>query len=313
MHLLSTLQYRDFYELECLFKLSDEMKTKSSSFVAKDKVMGIITNEGSTRTRLSFEVAMKRSGGEVVSLDLSDKSSSISKGETLEDTIKIASQYVDLLVLRCSKKIEDLSSYVKIPLINAGDGNGEHPTQALLDMYTIYQYHRDKMNNLSVVLVGDLKNSRTVHSLIYLLGLCGNKTKIHLVSPVGLELPDNYYKYLNDKYIEHFSGNNLSGEIARCNPDIVYMTREQKDRNTDNDSIRSGCGRYPVLGAKEMSLLSPAAIVMHPLPRCEEIGVELDTDKRSVYFLQAKNGMYIRMALIHNIFTYNSFYTKKYS
>lgn len=314
MHLLSTLQYRDLYELECLFKLADEMK--SGGFLsAQNKVMAFVKNESSTRTRLSFEVAMKRLGGEVVVFDL-DKNSSISKGETLEDTIKVISSYVDLMVLRCSEvgSLDKFSSLIRIPLINAGDGNGEHPTQALQDMYTIYQYHGRKLQEegLRVMLVGDLKNSRTVHSLIHLLGLCRNRLKLHLVSPVGLELPDVYYKYLNDNFVEHFTGSDLRGEIARGNPDVVYMTREQKERNSDNDSIRSGCGNYPVLGGFEMGLLSPTAIVMHPMPRCEEVPVRLDEDRRCVYFLQAKNGMFIRMALIHNLFTYNSFYTNKH-
>jgi aspartate carbamoyltransferase catalytic subunit len=274
--------------------------------------MAIVKNESSTRTRLSFEVAMKRLGGEVIVFDL-DKNSSISKGETLEDTIKVIGSYVDLMVLRCSEvgSLDKLSSLICIPLINAGDGNGEHPTQALQDMYTIYQYHGRKLKEegLCVMLVGDLKNSRTVHSLIHLLGLCRNRLKVHLVSPSGLELPDIYYKCLSDSCVEHFTSNDLRGEIARGNPDVVYMTREQRERNKDNGS---GCGNYSVLGEFEMGLLSPTSIIMHPMPRCEEIPVRLDSDRRCVYFLQAKNGMYIRMALIHNLFTYNSFYTDKY-
>jgi aspartate carbamoyltransferase len=307
MHLLSTNQFKDRNALDKLFIAANYMKHPHQMpvdliYQARGKVMAIIKDEGSTRTRISFEVAMKRLGGEVVLLEL-DKTTSIAKGETLEDTVRTVSEYVDVIVLRHSQKgaVEKAAAVSLVPVINAGNGDGEHPTQALLDLYTIKK-ELGEIDGLKIMLVGDLKHSRTVHSLIHLLGFFD--VKVQLVSPKRLELSAGYAAMLHNYTVWE----DLCQAISKESPDVVYMTREQKERCDWKSGEYSWMNNfkvptdYPVLTQEIMDLLPGSSIVMHPMPRCEELPVTLDGDSRCVQFRQSKNGMYIRMALLYNLF-----------
>jgi aspartate carbamoyltransferase len=236
--------------------------------------------EPSTRTSCSFHKAMLNLGGNVI--EISDNSSA-KKGETLEDTIKTVSNYGDAIVLRHSEKgsSERASKVSTVPLINAGDGNGEHPTQALLDIYTIYKEANKNIltDKLIVTFIGDIKNSRTIHSLIHLLNLF--QVSYIFISPQGLELDTHNLNVLN-----------LSLEEALKITDVVYVTRIQKERT--NEHFQPICLSKEILGTKDF-------IIMHPLPRQEELPPEIDDDPRSVYFKQVKYGVKMRMAILHEL------------
>lgn len=276
------------------------------SHLARGKVLGIIKDEGSTRTRTSFEVGMKRLGGEVVLLDL-NSGTSMSKGETIQDTVRILSGYVDVIVMRHSVKgeVNNCAEFSSVPLINAGDGNGEHPTQALLDIYTIWKECKE-LYKLNIMLTGDLKNSRTVHSLLQLLSIFSSYSVVHLVAPDDMQLPDSY-KLSNIKFKYY---KNLNNALSQCeNLDVLYMTRLQRERVEED--------YYDILSYNHNCLLDSDCInklgnclVMHPLPRLNEIPQYFDKDKRAIYFKQAKNGMYVRMALLNNILNEKDFFAR---
>jgi len=236
--------------------------------------------EPSTRTSCSFHKAMLNLGGSVI--EITDNSS-VKKGETLEDTIKTVSNYGDIIVLRHPEKgsCERASKVSTVPLINAGDGNGEHPTQALLDIYTIYKEANKNIltDKLIVTFIGDIKNSRTIHSLIHLLNLF--QVSYIFISPQGLELDTNNLNVLN-----------LSLEEALKITDVVYVTRIQKERT--NEHFQPICLSKEILGTKDF-------IIMHPLPRQEELPPEIDDDPRSVYFKQVAYGVKMRMAILHEL------------
>jgi len=253
----------------------------------KHKTLINLFYEPSTRTSCSFHKAMLNLGGNVI--EITDNSSA-KKGESLEDTIKTVSKYGDIIVLRHPEKgsAERAAKVSTVPLINAGDGNGEHPTQALLDIYTIYKELKKDLytNNIIVTFIGDLKNSRTIHSLIYLLNLF-NVTYI-FISPPGLELQGIHVS-------STFEG--LTLEEALEITDVVYITRIQKERI---DTERTQITEYkPICLSKELlSKANKDLIIMHPLPRQEELPPELDDDPRSVYFKQVENGIKMRMAIL---------------
>ena len=236
--------------------------------------------EPSTRTSCSFHKAMLNLGGNVI--EITDNSSA-KKGETLEDTIKTVSNYGDIIVLRHPEKgsCERASKVSTVPLINAGDGNGEHPTQALLDIYTIYKEANKNIltDKLIVTFIGDIKNSRTIHSLIHLLNLF--QVSYIFISPQGLELDTHNLNVLN-----------LSLEEALKITDVVYVTRIQKERT--NEHFQPICLSKEILGTKDF-------IIMHPLPRQEELPPEIDDDPRSVYFKQVAYGVKMRMAILHEL------------
>jgi aspartate carbamoyltransferase len=248
--------------------------------------------EPSTRTSCSFQAAAIKMGCSVISI--TDKYSSVEKGESLEDTIKTINYYGDAIVLRHPEKgsSERAAKVSKIPIINAGDGNGEHPTQALLDIFTIYEelYHRgidlfsETRTHITVTFLGDLKHSRTVHSLIQLLVLF---PKIHFIyiNPPGLEMPQEF------NY-----GQSLPLEEAILVTDILYVTRIQKERHEDPGPIEDYC-----IDTDMMNKAKESMILMHPLPRLKEISVEVDADPRAVYFKQVENGVYMRMAILDTI------------
>ncbi|XP_050072288.1 CAD protein [Anopheles maculipalpis] len=280
-----------------LFHLAQTMKTR----VAKDrllddllrgKVMASIFYEASTRTSCSFAAAMQRLGGRVVHVD--ETSSSASKGESLEDSIQVIAGYADVVVLRhpLPGAVTRAAQHCRKPLINAGDGVGEHPTQALLDIFTIRE-EIGKVNGLTITMVGDLKHGRTVHSLARLLTMYS--VNLRYVCPPGLEMPDHIREYVDKKGISQRQFDSL--ESAIVDTDVLYMTRIQRERFESEQEYEMCCGQL-ILTPQIMTMAKRRMIVMHPLPRVFEISVEIDSDPRAAYFRQAEYGMYVRMALL---------------
>ncbi len=258
--------------------------------ILEGKILANLFFEPSTRTRMSFEVAMKRLGGDVINLT-AQEASSIAKGETLADTIKVVSKYCDAIVIR--HPLEGAARFAaensEVPVINAGDGAGQHPTQTLLDLYTIRK-ECGKLDGISIALMGDLKYSRTVHSLIKALTLFN--TKIYLISPETLMLPDDFLEELEGD-IQKASLEDVIDEI-----DVLYVTRIQKERFPDEEEYRRVAGSYRITAdiLKERDV-----IVMHPLPRVDEIDVSVDRTKNAKYFQQAFYGVPVRMAILSEV------------
>ncbi|KAI3820507.1 hypothetical protein L1987_08055 [Smallanthus sonchifolius] len=286
--------------LSAIFEVAREMETieKASrgNQLLKGYLMATLFYEPSSRTRLSFESAMKRLGGEVLTTENAREFSSAAKGETLEDTIRTVEGYSDIIVMRHfeSGAARRAAMTANIPVINAGDGPGEHPTQALLDVYTI-EREVGKLDGIKVGLVGDLANGRTVRSLAYLLAKFKD-VKIYFVSPEVVKMKDDIKEYLTSKGIKWEESVDLMEVASKC--DVVYQTRIQKERFGERiDLYDEARGRY-IVDRDVLSVMQKHAVVMHPLPRLDEITVEVDEDPRAAYFRQAKNGLYIRMALL---------------
>ena len=256
------------------------------------KVLGNLFFENSTRTRMSFESAMKRLGGEVV--NLSSVGSSVAKGETLYDTMQMVDGYSDIAVIRHPRQgaAQYSADAIGIPILNAGDGAGNHPTQTMLDLFTIRQAH-GTLDGLNVVLVGDLRYGRTTHSLSHALVRFG--AKLTLVSPDSLRMPTEIVSDLQSHDTEVIESENLSGSIADA--DVIYMTRIQKERFPDEDEYAKVAGIYKMT-ADNLAEAKGGMIVMHPLPRVDEIDPSVDSTKHARYFQQAFNGVPTRMALL---------------
>ena len=297
-HILESQQFSPEI-LFSLFMRADELRKKCDDCL-KGKVLATLFYEPSTRTRLSFESAMLRLGGSVVSTENAKEFSSAVKGESLADTIRIVSAYSDAIVIRhhetgaatCAAEVSS------VPIINAGDGKGQHPTQALLDVYTIFREF-DRLDNLKIAMVGDLASGRTVRSLCYLLAkFPGNH--IIFVSPENLRMGEDIKDFLNKKGVDFSEEVDLNKVL--CDVDIIYMTRIQKERISLEDYEKAK-GKY-VISMDNFSLIKPGSRIMHPLPHVEEIvipiGIE-ENDKRVAYFRQAENGLYARMALLDMI------------
>jgi len=263
----------------------------------KGKILATLFYEPSTRTRLSFETAMMRLGGNVISTENAKEFSSAVKGETIEDTIRIVSSYADAIVMRhyedgMAKIASEIS---KVPIINAGDGKGQHPTQALLDLYTVYR-EMGRLEGLKIAIVGDLASGRTARSLCYLLGKFPNN-KIIFLSPEHLKMKDDIKEYLTRHGVKYTEEKNLDEVLPEV--DIVYMTRIQKERIT-LDEYNNARGKY-ILNQSNFNLLKKSARILHPLPKVDEIVLPIEieeNDLRVAYFRQAENGLYIRMALL---------------
>ena len=302
-HIIEAQQFeREWLEKELfpLVKEMEEVVKKGNSTILQGKRMVSFFYEPSTRTRCSFETAMDLLGGRVVfSTENARQFSSAAKGETLEDTIRILNGYYpDVIVLRTdqeggAKIAAELSS---VPIINAGDGTGEHPTQALLDIYTI-QKELDKIDGISIAMVGDLSRGRTVRSLSYLLGKFSG-IKIYFISPEALKMKDDIKDYLKKQNIS-FSEETDLRKIAPL-VDIIYQTRIQKERGSSIEDYQTPEGFY-IINQEILNLMKKESIIMHPLPRVEEISPEVDKDPRAAYFRQAENGLYTRMALLQMI------------
>lgn len=284
-------------QLNDIFNLASKFKLKISKDRLCDdeltgKVMASCFYEVSTRTCCSFAAAMQRLGGRVIYMD--ETSSSVKKGETLEDSIAVMSGYADVVVLRhpevgAMQRAADIS---RKPVINAGDGIGEHPTQALLDVFTIRE-EIGTVNGLTITMVGDLKHGRTVHSLARLLTLYD--VTINYVSPAILAMPEKVVSFVASKGIQQKVYRTLEEILPQT--DVLYMTRIQKERFATEKEYDAACGLY-VVTPKLMTRAKPKMIVMHPLPRNDEIDKSFDIDNRAAYFRQAEYGMYVRMSLL---------------
>lgn len=284
--------------LEYIFDVAEEMRTmveqQGGAELLKGRVLSCLFFEPSTRTSSSFIAAMERLGGSVIPITQGVQFSSVSKGETLHDTIRTLEQYSDVIVLRHpetgSAKIA--AAAAEIPIINAGDGTGEHPTQALLDLFTIKK-ELGTLDGLHVAMVGDLRYGRTVHSLTQLL--LNYDVRFTFVSPEILRLPLDYMNQVKDAGKNVRETYNVADVIGSA--DVLYVTRVQKERFTDLAQYESVKDYYRI-STELMEQAKPNTIVMHPLPRVNEIDVRLDSDPRAAYFRQVKNGMYIRMAVL---------------
>lgn len=302
-HVLESQQFSLLW-LDKIFRLAKEMSRLSKSSphlykrILEDKVMATLFYEPSTRTRFSFEMAMLRLGGKVISTENAAAFSSVVKGETLEDTIRVISDdEPDVIVLRHPKaewwKSSSAAISGTVPIINAGDGNNQHPTQALTDFFTIQDKIAYSIDNpLRIAMVGDLVNGRTVRSLCYLLAKF-SRIVIYFVSPPRAAMKDDIKEYLAKHGVLFFINDNLE-EVAP-QVDVLYQTRIQKERGTAEQDFDSGKFTVTWLIAESMQ---NHAIIMHPLPKNKEIEKEVDQNKRAYYFQQAKNGLYIRMALL---------------
>lgn len=258
--------------------------------ILKNKILATLFYEPSTRTRLSFESAMKRLGGKVIGFSES-KTSSVAKGETLQDTVRIAEQYADIIVIRHPNDgaARLAAESTKIPVINAGDGANQHPTQTLLDLYTIKK-ECTKIDGLRIGLMGDLKYGRTVHSLTY--ALFWYNVQLQLLSPEGLELP----QYIEDALLDKGVTFEKINALEEVNADVLYVTRIQKERFPDIEEYEKVKGSYTI--TLETLEYLHNTIILHPLPRVDEISPEIDGTKNAKYFAQAKNGIPVRMALL---------------
>jgi aspartate carbamoyltransferase catalytic subunit len=238
---------------------------------------------------------MQKLGGGVLSAEDARDNSSATKGESIGDTIRVVSGYADVIAIRHYEAgtAAEAAKNSPVPIINAGDGVGEHPTQALADMYTIKK-ELGWLSGLRVVLVGDLLNGRTIHSLLPLLCLYKDVT-IDLISPAQLRLPLQYREYLTKKGIPFYEGDTLEGVIEQA--DVAYITRVQKERFASQEEYDAVKDAY-VINAETANRMKPQAIIMHALPRVNEIAPDVDDNARAAYFRQAKNGLYIRMALL---------------
>ncbi|MEL0213242.1 MAG: aspartate carbamoyltransferase, partial [Euryarchaeota archaeon] len=256
------------------------------------KVLGNLFFENSTRTRMSFESAMKRLGGEVV--NLSSVGSSVAKGETLYDTMQMVDGYSDIAVIRHPRQgaAQYSADAIGIPVLNAGDGAGNHPTQTMLDLFTIRQAH-GTLEGLNVVLVGDLRYGRTTHSLSHALVRFG--ARLTLVSPDSLRMPNEIVGDLKSHGADVAETENFAGSIADA--DVIYMTRIQKERFPDEDEYTKVAGIYKMT-ADDLAVAKAGMIVMHPLPRVDEIHPSVDSTQHARYFQQAFNGVPTRMALL---------------
>jgi aspartate carbamoyltransferase catalytic subunit len=288
-------------EIDSVLKVASEfekeLKKKDSLTVLKGKILATLFFEPSTRTRLSFETAMQRLGGGVISM-ASAESSSAAKGETVADTAKTVSQYADVIVIRHPRigSAKEAADAATIPVINAGDGAGQHPTQALLDLYTIRK-ELGSFKNLVVSMVGDLKYGRTVHALVELLSLF--QVRLFFVSPNPLRMPEEITLQLRGKGIEVTETEDLMEAASKS--DLVYVTRIQKERFENLSDYERVKGRF-IIDGEFLKQLKKKIIILHPLPRVNEISVEVDTYPGAAYFRQVRNGIFIRMALLAMIF-----------
>jgi aspartate carbamoyltransferase catalytic subunit len=284
-------------DISIVFDVAQAMRTLVSLVgtvdLLKGKLLANLFYEPSTRTQSSFTAAMERLGGSVIPIS-EVRYSSVSKGESLPDTVRTLECYADVIVLRHPEKgsAEIAAAVAKKPIINAGDGIGEHPTQALLDLFTILQ-ELGRIDGIRVTLVGDLKYGRTVHSLAKLLALYD--VHVNYVSPPELNMPDSLVAELAGRGLSQRSLTDLGAVLPES--DVVYVTRIQQERFTDAALYQALKGAYLITPAT-MSAMKPRMALMHPFPRVGEIDIAVDDDPRAAYFRQMEYGMYVRMALL---------------
>jgi aspartate carbamoyltransferase catalytic subunit len=289
----------DFSKEEYLkiMELSQKFEENPNQSLLKGKVVATLFFEPSTRTRLSFETAINRLGGKIIGFSDSN-SSSVSKGETLHDTIKMVSNYADLIIMR--HPLEGSARYAAeiadVPVINAGDGANQHPSQTLLDMYSIKKT-QGRLDDINLFMVGDLKYGRTVHSLLMAMSQFKNPI-FNFVAPPELAMPDEYKLFLTNqgiRYYEHLEFNEIINQA-----DIIYMTRVQKERFIDPVEYEKVKNVY-ILKIEMLAGTKPTVRILHPLPRINEIHTNVDSNPKAYYFTQARNGVYTRMAIISHL------------
>jgi aspartate carbamoyltransferase len=295
-HILSVAQFsRD--DLEYVFAVAADMRTmveRVGTFdLLKGKILANLFYEPSTRTSSSFTAAMERLGGSVIPIN-EVRYSSVSKGESLPDTVRTLECYADVIVLRHPEtgSAAIAAQHARKPIINAGDGIGEHPTQALLDLFTIRE-ELGQIDGLTVTMLGDLKYGRTVHSLAKLLSLFS--ARLHYVSPDILRMPADLVAHLNEKSVPQAEHGTLDEVLP--DTDVLYVTRVQKERFEDLDAYETVKNAY-IISPETLTRAKPKMALMHPLPRMGEISPDVDADPRAAYFRQMEYGLYVRMALL---------------
>lgn len=277
-----------------ILNLASKFDKNPNQRLLEGKVCATLFFEPSTRTRLSFETAVNRLGGRIIGFSDAATTSS-SKGETLKDTIHMVNNYADIIIMR--HHLEGAARYASevssVPIINAGDGANQHPTQTMLDIYSIYKT-QDKLEDLTITVVGDLKYGRTVHSLIN--GMSHFKPKFIFIAPEELKLPDTYKDFCKQHQIEYEERTDFSSEALNC-ADILYMTRVQRERFTDLMEYEKVKNVY-ILRKDMLQKTKDNLKILHPLPRVNEIQQDVDDSPKAYYFEQAKNGVYTREAVI---------------
>ena len=307
-HLRSVVKAQQFDKamIEEVFATARTMEHDHPRDALQGKLMATLFYEPSTRTRLSFEVAMTKLGGSVVGTENAREFSSAAKGESLEDTIRTINQYgVDVIVLRYNKEggAERAQNFSDVPIINAGDGPGQHPTQALLDLYTIKKRF-GHIKDLNIALVGDLINGRTVRSLSYFLAKHYAVGRVFLVSPRETRMRQDIKDYFDKYQVRWEEVDDLAPILGDV--DVIYQTRVQRERFADNPQVYEAvinASERLIIDESTLARMKPEAIVMHPLPRITEISYSVDKDPRAIYFEQAQNGLFIRMALLKMLLT----------
>ncbi len=279
-----------------ILRLAHLFEQKTNQRILENKVIASLFFEPSTRTRLSFESAINRLSGRVIGFSEAG-SSSVSKGESLKDTIKTVANYSDLIIMR--HPLEGSAKYAgevsDVPVINAGDGANQHPTQTLLDLYSIYKT-QGTLENLNIFLIGDLKYGRTVHSL--LMAMSKYNPVFNFISHKKLRIPDEYKMFLHDLNIKYYEHTEFTDIISRA--DIMYMTRVQKERFSDPIEYEKTKDIY-ILRNNMLTDTKDNLKILHPLPRVNEINEDVDKNEKAYYFEQAKNGVYTRQAIISAI------------
>ena len=279
-----------------ILNLAEEFELNPRQEILKGYVVATLFFEPSTRTRLSFESAVNRLGGKI--LGFADaNSSSATKGETLRDTIKMVCNYADLIVMRhpLEGSARFASEVSSVPVINAGDGANQHPTQTLLDMYSIRKT-QGKLENLNIFMVGDLKYGRTVHSL--LMAMSQFNATFYFISPDELKMPEEYKHYLKNLGLKYYEFKDFTDIISEA--DIIYMTRVQKERFSDPIEYERTKNAY-ILRNHMLRDSKPNVRILHPLPRVNEIHLDVDSSEKAYYFTQALNGVFVRQAIISSI------------
>ena len=299
-HVVSVKEFTPKYINE-VFALSKKIKNNPSKFAGYffGKVFTTLFYEPSTRTRLSFESAINRLGGRVITVENARENSSAYKGESLEDTINTISNYTDCIIIRHQEDDSSLKAATvsSVPIVNAGAGKHEHPTQALLDAFTVYEKF-GRLSNLNMTIVGDLFRGRTVYSLVYLLSKFKNN-KFIFVSTENSKINPDLRKFLQENKIEFVESKNLQDGVK--NADILYVTRIQRERCVDEKEYEEA-KKGMIVNEQILEKLPEKAIIMHPLPRIDEITKEVDNDPRAWYFKQVGNGVAVRMAILVKLF-----------
>ncbi len=295
------ISIQDFSKEELLhiLEVAKEFEANREQNFLAGKVIACLFFEPSTRTRLSFEAAVNRLGARVIGFPDS-RNTSVAKGETLEDTIHIVSNYVDMIVMRHPMAgAADIAAKISpVPVVNAGDGANQHPTQTLLDMYSILKT-QGRLENLKINMVGDLKYGRTIHSLVEAMYYF-NPTFV-FTAPEELQIPKKYLEFLDSKGVKYEFAEKIEDHLNDC--DILYMTRVQQERFPDIDEYNKVKDFYK-LTADMLGNVKPGMKIMHPLPRIGEIALDVDETPYAYYFQQAGNGMYVRMAIISYLLGY---------